>query len=126
MAVSVSIKKVKDPDLAAWLSQESGEAREILVEAVLPGRRVTFDRQAGGRARPVGLEEEPAALGRKETLSRLRALVARFLDVPPVVLEAAGALAVRARSEQVRQFVDHPLVKAVRPNRKLRAPVSRL
>ena len=56
-------------------------------------------------------------------MKKLRALLARLVDTPPVVLEAAGALAVRANSRQVRQFVDHPLVKSVRPNRRLRSPV---
>lgn len=121
MATAVTVQKVKDPDLAVWLSEDSEESREILVEAVLPGRKVTFG-EAGGRLRPTGLRTESASQGRKETLSRLRKILAKFLDTPPVVLESAGALAVRASSHQVRQFVDHPLVKSVRPNRRLRKP----
>jgi hypothetical protein len=41
------------------------------------------------------------------------------LDVPPVLLKAAGAIAVRATSRQVRQFTESPLIKSIRPNRKL-------
>ena len=121
MATVVSAEKVKDPDLAVWLSEDSEESREILVEAVLPGRKIIYE-QVGGRLRPADLRSAPASQGRKETLSRLRAILERLLDTPPVVLESAGALAVRASSRQVRQFMDHPLVKSVRPNRRLRRP----
>lgn len=118
---AAALAKVHDPELADWLSRENGEVREILVDAVLPRRGVTFGEQ-GGRLRPTRIEEAPAANGRKETLRQLQSLLETFLDTPPVVLEAAGALAIRATSRQVRGFVDHPLIKAVRPNRRLRTP----
>src|SRR5215213_1905153 len=109
-----STKKIKDPDLVLWVAEEGGDVREILVDAVLPDRKISFNRAPDGRLRP---------RGRQEALKKLRALLARLVDTPPVVLEAAGALAVRANGHQVRQFVDHPLVKSVRPNRRLRSPV---
>jgi hypothetical protein len=34
------------------------------------------------------------------------------------LLKAAGAIAVKATSQQVRQFAEHPLVKSIRPNRR--------
>ncbi|HSS51471.1 MAG TPA: hypothetical protein VLX28_21210 [Thermoanaerobaculia bacterium] len=115
------LEKVHDPELADWLSRENGEVREILVDAVLPRRTVSFE-ERGGRLRPAKLQEVPATTGRKEALRQLRSLLERLLEAPPVVLEAAGALAIRATSRQVLDFVDHPLVKSVRPNRHLRAP----
>ena len=117
---AASLEKVHDSDLADWLARENGELREILVDAVLPRRSVTFGETEGRRARPVGIEEALPANGRRETLRQLRAVLEKILDTPPVVLEAAGALAIRATSRQVRKFVDHPLVKSVRPNRRLR------
>jgi hypothetical protein len=117
---ATEFEKVRDPELADWLSRESGEIREILVDADLPRRTVTFEETTGGRPRAAGLREASSGSGRKEILRRLRAFLEPFLDTPPVVLEAAGALAVRATGRQVRGFVDHPLVKAVRPNRRLR------
>jgi len=114
-----STRKIKDPDLVLWVAEEGGDVREILVDAVLPDRKVSFDRAPDGRLRPKDLQEATDLPGRQETLKKLRALLARLVDTPPVVLEAAGALAVRASSRQVRQFVDHPLVKSVRPNRRL-------
>lgn len=116
-----ALEKVHDPELADWLSRENGEVREILVDAVLPRRTVGFE-ERGGRLRPAKLQEAPAANGRKEALRQLRSLLERLLEAPPVVLEAAGALAIRATSRQVLDFVDHPLVKSVRLNRHLRAP----
>ena len=115
------LAKVPDAELADWLSQENGEAREILVDALLPRRTLTLGPGRTGRMRPVAMEE--AAGGRKEALRQLRLFVESFLDTPPVVLEAAGALAVRATSRQVRRFMDHPLVKTLRPNRRLHRPV---
>jgi|GraSoiStandDraft_5_1057265.scaffolds.fasta_scaffold26703_3 hypothetical protein len=116
-----SMEKVLDPELADWLSRESGEAREILVDAVLPRRNVTFEK-AGSRPRATRIEEAAKGGGRKEALGQLRRLLETLLDNPPVVLEAAGALAIRATSRQVRNFVDHPLVKSVRLNRRRHAP----
>jgi hypothetical protein len=116
---TTEFEKVRDPELADWLSRESGEIREVLVDAVVPRRSVAFE-EAGGRPRAAELRELSTGNGRKEVLRRLRALLEPFLDSPPVVLEAAGALAIRATGRQVRGFVDHPLIKAVRPNRRLR------
>jgi hypothetical protein len=116
---ATEFEKVRDPELADWLFHESGEIREILVDVALPRRDVTFA-EVGGRLRAAELRESSPGKGRAEVLRRLRALLEPFLDFPPVVLEAAGALAVRATGRQVRGFVDHPLVKAVRPNRRLR------
>jgi hypothetical protein len=121
-ATSTASGKVHDPELAGWLSRENGEAREILVEAILPRRTVTFGSDQRGGLRSAGIEEAPAGLGRREALRQLRLVLEPLLETPPVVLEAAGALAVRATSRQVRHFVDHPLIKAVRPNRRLRQP----
>jgi len=78
--------------------------------------------ESENRLRPTGLKEIPGASGRKEALRQLRIFLEKLLQTPPVILEAAGALAVRATSREVRDFVDHPLVKSVRPNRRLRAP----
>ncbi|HBL26745.1 MAG TPA: hypothetical protein DD490_07920 [Acidobacteria bacterium] len=117
---TTEFEKIRDPELADWLLQESGEVREVLVDADLPRRTVTLDGTGGGRPRATGLHDAAGSGGRQEILRRLRALLEPFLDTPPVVLEAAGAVAVRATGRQVRGFVDHPLVKAVRPNRRLR------
>ncbi|HEX4964799.1 MAG TPA: hypothetical protein VF173_28560 [Thermoanaerobaculia bacterium] len=116
-----AIEKVHDPELTDWLSREDGEVREILVDAALPRRTVSFE-ERGGRLRPTAIPEAPAANGRKEALRQLRLFLEKLLGTPPVLLEAAGALAVRATSRQVRGFVDHPLVKSVRPNRLHRTP----
>jgi hypothetical protein len=116
-----SMDKVLDPELADWLSRESGDVREILVDAVLPRRNVRFE-GVGHRSRPARIEETSSGTGRKEILGQLRRLLETFLDSPPVILEAAGALAVRATSRQVRDFVGHPLVKSVRLNRRRHAP----
>lgn len=112
-------EKVKDPELVAWLSQDSGEAREIIVDAVLPTRQVILRRNSNGRLSPSDLQGTPESV-RKEALSKLRAHLAKILGMSPVVLESAGAVAIRANSRQVREFVGDPLVRAIRLNRKFR------
>ena len=114
--------KVQDSDLAAWLSEDSGELREVLIDAAVPSRQVTLAPRPDGRLLPVDLRSEASPRTRDQVLRRLKTFLTRLLDTPPVVLEAAGALAVRASSHQMRQVVEHPLVKSVRPNRKLRQP----
>src|SRR5579864_311844 len=100
--------KVSDPKLAAWIAKDGPETYDILVEAVLPARRVLLESRPGGLARAIDVQSAGTQLERVEALRRLAALLQGLLDAPPVVLEAAGALAVRASSRQVRKFIEHP------------------
>ncbi len=109
---------VKDPELAAWLMANGSDARELIVEVRLPERTVAVEKRSDGRKFPVGVKSS-APDQRAAILAEFHAFLASLLDVPPVVLKAAGAVAVKATSKQVQQFVDHPLVKAIRPNRQL-------
>jgi hypothetical protein len=109
---------VQDADTLAWLSADSNEARELIVEAKLPARKALIQERDGGRSVSMGMDAGASA-ERAAVLAELHAFLAEKLDTPPVLLKAAGAIAVRTTSQQVRQFADHPLVKTIRPNRKL-------
>ena len=111
-------KAVQDADIITWLSADNSDARELIVEARLPARKALMQERSGGRSVPIGMDAGASA-ERAAVLAELHAFLAEKLDVPPVLLKAAGAIAVRATSQQVQQFADHPLVKALRPNRKL-------
>ena len=111
-------KTVQDADLITWLAADSSDTRELIVEARLPSRKVTIQKHANGRAVPTGIDTATAS-ERTAALAELPAFLSKILDTPPVLLKTAGAIAVRATSQQVRQFADHPLVKAIRLNRKL-------
>src|SRR5713226_2230400 len=111
-------KTVQDADLAQWLSSDGNDVRELIVEACLPDRKVTLGRRADGRRIPAGVESI-APTERAATLAEFHSFLTALLEVPPVLLKAAGAVAVKATSRQVRQFVEHPLVKSIRPNRRL-------
>lgn len=111
--------KIDDPDLRDWLAGDSGEPRELIVEANVPLRKVAFGQRLAGRAVPSGIESGSAD-ERAASLDELRALLADKLGLPANVLRSAGAVVVRATSQQVRQFADHPSVRAIRPNRRLR------
>jgi hypothetical protein len=110
---------IEEPDILAWVSVASEEKRELIVEANVPERKVVFQRRPDGRTVPVGIESS-ASSDRAETLIQLHNLLANIVDVPPVLLKAAGAVVVKASSREVRQFMDHPFVKRIRSNRKLR------
>ena len=112
-------KTILDADLVEWLARDSDNARELIVEARLPARKVTVQKGADGRVLPDGINGS-ATSDRTAVLAELHAYLADKLEVPPVLLKAAGAVAVKATSQQVRQFAEHPLVKAIRPNRRLR------
>lgn len=112
-------KKVQDSELAAWLAHDSGETRELIIDAALPVRKIAFSRQGNGRLRPSNIRSDGSA--RHRLLHELEADLAEVLDTPPKVLETAGALAIKATGSQVRELAEHPLVKAIRPNRRLRA-----
>jgi hypothetical protein len=111
-------KTVQDADIVDWLAKDSNDARELIVEARLPARKVTVQKRADGRVVPDGINGS-AASDRAAVLAELHDFLSDKLDVPPVLLKAAGAIAVRATSQQVRQFAGHPLVKSIRANRKL-------
>ena len=110
---------IEEPDLLAWVSAASDEKRELIVEANVPERKAVFQRRPDGRTVPVGIESG-ASSDRAETLIQLHNLLENIVDVLPVLLKAAGAVVVKASSREVRQFMDHPLVKRIRSNRKLR------
>jgi hypothetical protein len=112
-------KIAQDTDLLAWLATDSRDTRELMVEARLPARKVTIQKHTNGRMVPAEIDTT-AADAHTAALAELHDFLSERLDTPPVLLKAVGAIAVRATSQQVRQFVDHPLVKAIRPNRKLR------
>lgn len=109
---------LKDPDLIAWLSAGGEEERELIVEARTPPRRVSFQKRSDGRAIPVAIDSPPSSQ-RAAVLEQLSAFLADELHLSAKVLTAAGALVVRATGPQIEQLADHPLVKAIRPNRRL-------
>jgi hypothetical protein len=109
---------VQDADLVEWLARDSDDARELIVEAKLPARKVTMQQRADGRVVPDGINGL-ATSDRTAVLAELYAYLADKLGVPPVLLKVAGAIAVKATSQQVREFTGHPLVKTIRLHRRL-------
>jgi hypothetical protein len=109
-------KKVQDKDLARWMFSESDEVREIIVEARVPNRRVTIRKEDGNTGAFTDIKSS-SPLKRTKVIEELDSVINGILDEPPVQLRAAGALAVRATGKQALDFVDHTLVKFIRPNR---------
>lgn len=107
-----------DNELTKWLDTMNDEPREVIVEARVPQRRVRLGAGVtpGSRAREVITEKGPS---RETVLEQLQSFLSELFGNPPRILRAAGAIAVLATRDQVRQIVSHPSVKAVRANRKL-------
>ena len=114
-------RKIHGSVLGDWLLRAGEGTQEIIVEAAVPARKVTSRRGVGGRYQPSALaKDKGSGLGRAEVLDRLGSYLTCLLPEPPTALHGAGAFAVRANSDQLRHIAQHPLVRAIRPNRRRR------
>ncbi len=86
---------VQDPDVLVWLSADSSDEWELIVEVRLPERKVTMQKRDDGSLVPTGLKSNTTS-ERAAALVKLHVFLTDLLDVPPVLLKAAGAIAVRA------------------------------
>jgi hypothetical protein len=106
-------------ELLAWANGEGSDRRELIVEATLPRRTVSLEKSDSGRVLP--REVKPGSTGSRATvLLQLQHDLNELLGTSTSVLRAAGAIAVRADRTQLRQIARHPLVRAVRPNRRMK------
>jgi len=110
---------VQDPGLREWLNADRGGPQEVIVELNLPPRKSAVVQDTRGRWTP-RLEGPDHAAERDQALAELSAFAAQLLKQSPITLRAAQALAVTATPEQVRELAAHRLVKAIRPNRRLK------
>ncbi len=108
-----------DDKLSAWLDTPDDERREIIVEAQVPQRRVRLPAGRGQGTRPaeVATADGPS---RAAVLQELQEFLTEVVGTAPRILAAAGAIPLRATQDQLRQIVRHPLVRAVRTNRRLK------
>jgi hypothetical protein len=119
MAERSQTDAVLDSDLAAWLEGEGDETREMIVEAKLPARTVHLAQGAFGGHLPKEIRTEGDG-DRAAVLRELQDDLNGLLGGTTSLLRAAGAIAVRANREQLLEIAKHPLVKAVRANRRLK------
>jgi hypothetical protein len=113
----IGTTKAHGRELVDWLARSDDEERELIVEAVLPARKVTM-KQHGGRLLPTGIRV--AVPAPSSALDQLYDDLSQRLPTQPTLLKAARAVAILANSRDVRDLMEHPLVKAVRLNRPLR------
>jgi hypothetical protein len=119
MAEGSQIDQVLDADLAEWLEGMGDDTREMIVEAKVPARTVHLGQGISGHLLP----KEIVTRGdgdRAEVLRQLQDDLNRLLGGATNLIRAAGAVAIRADRGQLIQIARHPLVKAVRSNRRLR------
>src|SRR5262245_59744052 len=88
-------------DLAEWLDGDGDETRELIVDARTPPRVARLEGDPTGN--PVPGDVRSAGPGDRAQITRsLRADLTRLVDGPATLLEAAGAVVVRANREQLR------------------------
>jgi len=110
---------VPDPKLCDWIDHGNGEERGLIVEVRLPPRRVALE---GGNAGQRGFAHHILGgdrEGRGKAIAELAGYLEHDLGLSAKKLNTAGAIVVSATPSQVRRFLGHPLVKAVRLNRRL-------
>ncbi|MBF0383867.1 MAG: hypothetical protein HQL69_22860 [Magnetococcales bacterium] len=100
------------------MASKQEDMREVIVEVRLPPRHVKMQQQEGGRSKPVKLVSG-SSTQRAKTLDELHNFLATKMHLTPTILKAAGAIVVRASGHDVQLILKNPLVKAIRPNRKL-------
>jgi len=107
---------IPDSELDTWLQSGIGGERELIVEARLPARKLSVRQSAG---RKLLIQGRGSEKDRSDRLRELWALIAAAVATEPVLLNSAGAVAVRATPVEVRKFAGSPLIRAIRPNRRL-------
>ena len=111
-------------ELISWVAgEEDDRPRELIVEAKLPSRQVGFRAQPNRQRTPDRITTDSTA-DRRAILNELQKDLSRTLNAPPVVLLAAGALAIRATPDQARGVVQHPSVKRICTNERRRIGVQ--
>jgi hypothetical protein len=92
---------------------------EWIVQADLPARQVEFARSPDSRRSiPTGITNVDAA-ERERRLQELFAFLSSIVAEKPVLLRSAGAVSVSATPEELNRISKHPLVKDIKPNRRL-------
>lgn len=112
-------KKVQDKDLVRWIISGSSDARELIIEARVPARKVTMQKRKDGYSVPRYVKSSSPSK-RAKVIEKVNSIIIGIIDKPPVMLKSAGALAVLATGKQVLEFVDNPLVNFIRPNRQIK------
>lgn len=108
-----------DPSLVEWMQEDSTGIREVIIEAHLPQRQLLMRLGESGRMVPDRLLSPSPPTDRVRMLEELNDFLSGQMQLPTTILKAAGAIAVRASGKDVRHILEHPMVKAIRPNRKL-------
>ena len=93
--------------------------RELIVGASVPKRTVSLEKRGSGRVLPREVKSE-AGSDRATVLSQLQRDLDELLGTSTNLLRSAGAIAVKADRQQLCAIARHPLVRAVRPNRRLK------
>jgi hypothetical protein len=119
LAATIDSQKIADEELAHWLAGHGRERRELIVEAAVPTRQAAFDTGPRGRPRPQSVTSSEIGLSRADVLQELGAHLRKVLGSPPVELASAGAFAIEANRQEILRLLEHPLIKALRPNRRL-------
>ncbi|MBF0340589.1 MAG: hypothetical protein HQL95_06435 [Magnetococcales bacterium] len=108
----------RDPSLDSWMRDQGDEIREVIIEARLPQRQIQMRLGEKGRMIPDRLASSGTPEERLQRLEELNTFLVWELQLTTTVLKAAGAVAARVSGKDLERILEHPLVKAVRTNRR--------
>ena len=95
--------QVLDAELKAWAEGEGDDQRELLVEARVPQRTVSLGNSPSGRVLPREVETAKN-VDRNSLLEELQHDLDELLGTRTNLLRSAGAVAIRANREPLRQI----------------------
>jgi hypothetical protein len=108
-----------NPDIANWVRSGDTDIREIIIEVNLPQRRVVIRRSEYGPMVLDHIESSFTPEDRACLLGDLNNFLSKQMHLTTTILKTAGAIAVQASGKDVQRILAHPMVKAIRPNRKV-------
>jgi hypothetical protein len=119
------MRKISNEELLRHAIEQSPEQASVLIELELPARQVDF-RRVGNQgvahylpSRVIAETPEQREEVERKT-AEARDLLEQVLDAPPHWLSAARAFVADVNGTQLQQIARSPLIKAIRPNRRLR------
>jgi hypothetical protein len=118
-------RKIPNEELLRHAIEQSPEQASVLIELELPARQVDF-RRVGNQGvdhyfpgRVIAETPEQREEVERKT-AEARDFLEQVLDAPPHWLSAARAFVADVNGTQLQQLARSPLIKAIRPNRRLR------
>ena len=111
------LTRIPDKSLRAMIDQDPESLCTVIVEADLPKRSFTI---LGNKSKKLVSEGTPSRMSRESVLTELAGSIRGLVGDGDInVLKSPGAIIVKANAGKLKEVLQLPYVKAIRPNRRL-------